>query len=899
MKIHGSYCNKMNQMVEVSINCRTSTASDMEIGDDKSGIYFTDDPVEITSQVNDSFDHLLCYQASVRLLCKDYIPAFFCNSCFSATVNIFVDGENVFTGFIEPQAFSQGFNEDMDEVELTCIDCLCALQYYNYKFIGSEAVSYATVKANAKQRSLGGILQEVLGAVSGRTEQGGAFPVYYDGSKAIDKDDAHHYTIFDDISVSELLFLDDEESSVWTMEDVLTEILKYLNLHIMQMGAAFYVFSWESIRSASGVTFRNVIGGGTLDKPKLSQNIGNDIVANCDTQISISGTYNQFVLTDNVKEIENVVDSPLEDKSITTAGNYQKFMTELISEGNGESAFYGMKDMCLSGTTDYDGASTVDWFMWPKSVGDWRFYGCGNRSDIYSKYPVNGTNQQSILTEGMTSGIGACVCAFGKIEHKNAKGDNSPVTSVNMENYLIVSTMGNTGKPTATEILNACPVAEYTGNKSGGTFSPADDSTTNYIVISGKMVLNPVMEVTGTFGKMGQASSWQGTSGIASFLGNTVPSRNDTKYGRYYARKYWKAAKWNDEVALDDATNAKDAHSTFYPFTGTGPQDYEFNYSAVGKQEDTIKKVGLLACMLVIGNKCVVEKQKGEDLGTGVAGTGEGEPQDFVWMDYKERSLCSSDDEYYQQSFTIGIDPKLGDKILGTEFDIQKNAPYTLGITAEGTAIPIKMGDKVSGQVVFKILGPVNAEWNNITRRHPSFWRHTQWNSEGVSLLEKTNAILMKDFKVEVVSDNGKIGAVSDESDIVYMSDTMEGFVNKKDDLEFKITTALTSAECKNLGVNNAVKLSSPQNVVTGNALLTIYDRTSGVEAKPEQLYVDAYYQEWHTPRVEMTQSFAGNMSVSLFHQFTHPAIGKRFFVQGFDYNPTDGISKAMMKETF
>ena len=896
MIIYGSYYNHLNQKVSVSINCRTSDGSNMEIGTDKSGIYFTDDPIEITSQVNDSFDHLLCYQASVRLLCKDYVPAFFCDSCFSAAVNIYVDDHVVFAGFVKPQTFSQSFNEELDEVELTCIDCLCALQYYNYKFIGSEAVSYAIVKANAKQRTLGGILQEMLRAVS---NDGDPFPVYYDGSKAIDDDTAHRYTIFDDISVSELLFLDDEESSVWTMEDVLTEILKYLNLHIMQMGKAFYIFSWESIRSSSTVSFKGIIDAGlTINRDKIQNNISNDIAANCDTQISISGTYNQFILTDSVKEIENVVESPLEDKSLSTAGNYQKFMTELISEGEGKKAYNGIKDMCLNGTAGYDGASTVDWFVWPKKVSDWRFYGCGNRSDIYSKYPVDGTNQQAILTEGMTSGIGACVCAFGKIEHKNAKGDNSPVTSVSMENYLVVSTMGNTGKPTADQILSACPVAEYTGSKSGGTFSPADDSTVNYIVISGKMVLNPVMEATGIYSDMSKADSWIGFGLLDKFVGRTVPSRNNSD-GRYYTRKYWKAAKWNEEVTLDDATNAKDAHSTFYPFTGTGPQDYEFNYSAVGKQEDTIKKVGLLACMLVIGDKCVVEKQKGEDLGTGVVGTGEGEPQDYVWMDYKERSQCSSDDEYYQQSFTIGIDPKLGDKILGTEFDIQKNAPYTLGITAEGTAIPIKMSDKVSGQVHFKILGPVNAEWNNITRRHPSFWRHTKWSSEGVSLLEKTNAILMKDFKVEVMSDNGKVGAVSDESDIVYMSDTMEGFVNKKDDLEFKITTALTSAECKSLGVNNAVKLSSPQNVVTGNALLTIYDRTSGTVAKPEQLYVDAYYQEWHTPRVEMTQSFVGNASVDLFQQFFHPAINKRFYVQGFDYNPTGCISTAVMKEVF
>ena len=37
----------------------------------------------------------------------------------------------------------------------------------------------------------------------------------------------------------------------------------------------------------------------------------------------------------------------------------------------------------------------------------------------------------------------------------------------------------------------------------------------------------------------------------------------------------------------------------------TGPQLYEFKYSAIGDGSDHISKVGVLACMLIIGDKCV------------------------------------------------------------------------------------------------------------------------------------------------------------------------------------------------------------------------------------------------------------------------------------------------------
>lgn len=902
MYIHGYYYNKQNDRIEVRILTHGDKTEVREIGDES--LCFSADAAEISSQVNDTFDVLLCQQASLRLLTKNYVSDFFCNSCRDAVVNIYRNDTCLYAGYIEPQAFSQPYNEDLDEVELTCVDSLCALQYSNYKNVGAAGVSYARVRAEAKQRTFWELLTETLGGVTDGValKDGEEMHFYYDGSKSLDENMDDPLEIFKGISISELLFLGDDEDDVWTLEEVLTEVLKYLDLHIYQSGTCFFIFSWETLRRGEAVTWYDLEGGKNIATHGGVTDIVTNIVADCDTQISIGETYNQLVLTDTVKEVENIVDSPLDDDSLITQGNYQKYLTEYISEGEGVKAFNGMKGMLLDGGTDYDGASQVDWFCWPKGVKNWKFYGMGNRRDIYERYPADGTNQQDILNEGLTSGIGACVCALGKVEKKNGGGDNSPITSVTLDNYLIISLNGDSAegavRPTEDDILKACPIAEYTGNRSGGTFSPADDETTNYVVISGKMVLNPPTGLTGTYGEMSVRENW-GVAYDHGFWHRTVPSRNNSD-GRYYCRRYWRANRWNEEVKDDDVVNAKTS-GLFCPYTGTGPQDYEYNYSANNVARDTVKKLGLLQCMLIIGDKCVVEKQKGEKLGDdGVLGTGEGEPQDYVWMPYKERAECASDDEYYAQSFSVGIDPKLKDKILGTEFDIQKNAPYTMGITAEGMVIPIRMKDHVSGQVKFMILGPVNAEWNQITRRHPSFWRHTKWSTESVALLSKANSLMIKEFKVEVVSDNGKIGAVSDEKDITYTSDTGETFVNKKDDLEMKITTALTSEECKKLGVNNAVKLSSPENVKTQNALLSIYDHGRKVAAKPEQLYVDAYWREWHEPRVLMEQNLmdTGRYGwVSFLNLYRHPALGKTFHVQGINRNLDDGTALVTMKE--
>ena len=649
MLFDGNFYNNRGDEIKVVICTKGDNAKRVEIGNEKDGIFFTDDPVEITSQANDTFDHLLCYQASVRLLCRNFVPEFFCSSCRDAVVNILRNGECIFVGYVEPQAFSQGYNEDYDEVELTCIDCLSALSYSNYRNVGAAGVLYDALKGKAAQRTFYDIIAEILNDVGEAANYmgGGTFKIMYDGSKALSNGTGDEiYNIFQNISINELLFFGDEEDDMWTQEDVLNEILKYLNLHIVQEGTTFYIFSWESIRKNSYLNLYRIDEGSEKRIEIPTYRVGKDIeVADCDTKISIGETYNELLLTDNVTEVNDVIESPLDDDSLIAAGNFQKYMTEYIAEGEGETAYNSMYAMTTGRkTTDWQGASQVDWFCWPKAVTNWKFYGIENdsRIDMYEKYPADGTKQQDILNKGLTAGIGACVCAFGKIERKNGGNTSSLVTSVSMDNYLIISTMGRSGYPSEKDILASCPVAEYTGNKSGGTFSPVDSDTINYIVISGKMILNPVMDVTDIYDNMRRNESWNHTiTNPNAYWHKTVPSRNN-KDGRYYTRKYWESEQWNQEPGYSEANKIKSSHS-FYPYTGTGPQEHEYAYSAVGVATDTIKRVGLISCMLIIGDKCVVECNKGDKNAVGGTSQGEGDTDDFVWKKYKERSECASD----------------------------------------------------------------------------------------------------------------------------------------------------------------------------------------------------------------------------------------------------------------
>lgn len=896
MYIHGSFLSQQGDTITVYIVTGNDRTQTIEIGTEKADVYFSEDPAEIENEVNDTFDVLLRNSAKIRLLCGNLITNLFSTSCRDAVVNIYKNDTCIFAGFIEPQTLSQPYNDRWDELELNCIDALSALQYSKYKNVGALGVIYAFVKAEAAQRSFYDIATEILqGVTEGLDILGNQnIKFWYDGSKAVDAQTANRYQVFRQLSISDLLFMGDDESDVWQQDEVLEELLKYLNLHIVQDGFNFYIFSWESVKATPDkIIWHDIVANSTKTTAQQAVTIALANVADCDTTISIGDVYNQLLLTAKVENIESVIESPLDDDLLVSPYiNKQKYLTEYSSDGEGKTAYNAFYAMTHNQKTTYGAGAITDWYLQVMRNKQWTFPMKGNTDiDIVDYFGSEGTNQHA-LPDWLGQAPGAAIMALGSVKMNTANDDNSPTSKVNMTNYLAVSVNGNgidndenKTYPSVADIQKNIPYAVYTGNKAGGVFSPSDEKTTNYIVLSGKVILNPIMRQTNTYTNL-HNKEWHG--GLPMGLKEneiyvwhqTVPSRNNGD-GRYYTRQYWQAETPDKEVAWHEG-----ADSGFYPYTGEGPEEYEFKYSAVGDSTDTISKVAVLACMLVIGDKCVVE-----------TGT-DGQTTDFVWQKYKERSECQSDDEYYQQCFTIGFDPKIGDKLVGTEFSIQNNIDYKMGIDAEGIAIPITKGDKISGQVRFMILGPVNATWDVITRRHPTFFRHTKWSSSSVPLLAHVSSILIKSFEVKVYSDNGLISNGNDDNDIIYMSDTKETFVNKKDDLEFKINSALTATECAQLGVSNTVKLSTPLNISTGDGVLEVYDRNGNVKAKPEQIYVDSYYTEYHKPRIVMEQKLRDiDNVVSLFNHYRHEALGKEFFVQGIGRNLIEGRADLTLKE--
>ena len=893
MYLHGSFLTQSGETVTVHIVTGNSRVKTVEIGDEKSGVSFTTNPVEITSSVNDTFDHLLRSSATIRLLTHDFIQELFCTSCMDAVVNIFKEGKCVFAGFIEPQAYSQPYNEVYDELEISCIDALSALQYAAYRNVGGPGVVYEAVKASAGQRLFDEITREILDGVCASIDITGTAPVryYYDGSKALTSA-SDRYGIFSQLSISELLFLGDGEDDVWKQDKVLETILKYLNLHIVQDGTQFYIFSWESVKGSDAISWQGLNVGTPKTTVKNRIEIGLNNVASNDTAISIGEVYNRILITCDIKSVEGIVENPLDSSELTSPyTNKQLYMTE-YSAKNSREGYNDFWEIIHGYAATRDAEAKIrDWYVRVKQHPRWRFPARARYSDKDTVDEYCTGQPQHVLPDALhpAGSIQGAIVSMGSVE-RNADGkDNSPAATVDMSDCLVIGINGNeaTKYPTGDFVLGCVPLAVYEGASSGAALSPCDGDTVNYIVFSGNILLNPHVDRSDTYNNL----RTKGTPGTGHWddypnwpnvkrCGEWKNDGSDPKY-RYYATQYWEAATPTAAPTWD--TGPKEG---LMPPVGDGLK--RFQYEPVGGK-DVVSKVPVLRCMLVVGDKCVKE--------TGTSGR----PSDFEWVDYKPREECRDFDEWLLQSFTLGFDPKIGDYLIGTEYAIQNNIGISMGLEAEGTAIPIRFSDRISGAVRFQILCPVNMSAGaDMLGIDTPKWIFGFPRSPQLPILPTLDNIILKGFEAKVYSDNGRVEELQD-NDVVYVTDTKEAWTNGKGDISFEINSALTSEERQRMGVSDMVKLSVPVDTSTGVGLLSIYDCNKGRQAKPEQLYADSYYTEYHEPRILMVQKLDDRENiVGLFNHYRHPAMAdKLFFVQGVSRNLIEGYAELTIKEVW
>ena len=876
MTIQGQFCDIDNNIIRVEITKDDGNNETLTIGEN--GLYFAGEPITIETDLTSTFDPIIRKSCTINLLTDHYIgDLLWADNAANISVIVNRNGDIIFLGFVEPNTFSQPFVE-LDEFSINCIDALSALQYYNYKDIRLDG--YETAKANATNIDFRTMLLQSIAIATGTQNMASHqvnWRVFYDCSKGLSQ--GTEYNVFNQCGISESYILGDTFDDIWTCEDVVKEMLQYLNLHIIQDGAFFYVFDWNTLKNRRNTWTELLRSYTPLMATPQNLTITSQMHGANDTSITVSDVYNQVSVNCNLESIETVISSPLDDDSLTSPfSGKQLYMREYISEGEGSTAKGAFMNMIKENgaTITYDNAKYVDWYLRVMTNPNWKLHRNSGTGDISESFEtLNGkyVNQWKIPHILHYNKLWSAILSMGSVERQAKVKDNSPTSKVSMSNYLVIAINGNetddntNALPSVSELQSHSPIIEYVGGN-GGVYSPSDDATTNYLVFSGKILLQPIAKESKTISNATGFTALREAANNNAYYFSTVPSDNNGD-GRFYTRKFFKTVNpsdtpnendWLNDMSLQPWVKDKANHLLQYNYSEHKFQD----------NEDNVTKLPILECELIIGNKRLIE--------TDIDQWGN---STFEWVELGNEPTWH-DDEYNEDvtltTFTLGVNPKIGDYIIGTEFNIQNTISVEMNIDAEGTAIPIKKSDNLSGAIQFKILGPVNTTWNDITRRHPTWFRHTTWYDNNKIVLAHLESIMIKDLECKIYSDNA-LAETFENDELIYMSNETDRYINKHDDTEFKFITQPTSEVIIAKGLKGGVNVNAVINMTDGTPITSIYNATTNETAKAEEHFVDQYYTEYCTPKLEMQMTVHNDSDISWRNTYISTPLGRTFYV--------------------
>lgn len=733
-------------------------------------VCFSDDPIEITSDLSDTFNNVFIRNATINLETNfDLMDGLVARNYIDIPVQI-LNGQNtvIFSGYLEPLSFNSPFAHVWNNLSLNCVDKLGILQYIKYgDLIDLEDIEYSTPRS-------------IINLILSNCE-----------FSSIEFNITNDFT--NQTKINPMIFLGESPDDWMSCEEVLNELGKIYGFWIWQDGDICRI---ENIMDYSQGTTVSVI----------KDNYKSD-----DMNITAEQAYSKIKLTCDIEGGESTLLDPFDDNNLVPM--YEKshvYMQEMAFPGEGSTAFKAFKSYLSGNIPTYNVQCVNNHYVRAKKN---KLFDFGD--DGYVDNISNNVDLMYFLNEH--AGKGAFV-SLGKTENMMNPKDTKTVVDANMTDYLMISIKGqdrNINDTTMdTQIQNNVPIC--TCNLANVTnLVPIDGYTKNYIVFSGKILLNPLQEKTG--------SNWKGHSTYTNHYYRTTNIFGTTKYqmlneewpylsnwhhtvphpqngdGAYYQQRF---VDRNTPLIFDTITGTykpnwnDNAVATFGYLNNEKNKLFQYLYNEFGREIDTLDKIPLLCCKLKIGNKYCVER-----LDLGDAGLNK-----FQWVTEEQFHVV---DGVTIDFFTLGINPKIDDYIIGESFEFN-DTTQGLNIGEKGTAIPINFSDRLMGRMEFSILGPWNATFKDGKYKALLSFISVHIEAAAHRILEKLENILISDFKMKLASDNAKTD-LKNSNDLVYYSES-NSIYNEVMEYDTKFCTALTNEEANRLGIdftlNNSVILT-------------------------------------------------------------------------------------------
>lgn len=300
--------NNKNYKVRITTNGDTSKTKEIVLG---TPAFVT----EVETGDSNLYKPIKGQTATVKIVTNDYLFDLYSSAAQQNKVELLDNNDKlIWGGYVTPNLYQQGYENDVEEIEIEATDAISSLQY----------IPYTPVSGKKEIVTFWSIINHII-------KECGIYKNFY-FSNAMRATSSSTTSLLNESRISEQNFFD-EDNEAMKMRDVLTEICKYFSVTCIAVGEDVFFLDYDAIKAGVNTYYKYTLNSSSFTTVTVAEsfNISAKDYAENGGTLTLGETYNKVTLKSSLYSFDSVIPSIWDEKHLT---NYGKTISEEDNDWN-------------------------------------------------------------------------------------------------------------------------------------------------------------------------------------------------------------------------------------------------------------------------------------------------------------------------------------------------------------------------------------------------------------------------------------------------------------------------------------------------------------------------------------------------------------------------------------
>lgn len=295
------YYSEFKDVAENSIRIEIYKDSDTEVS--ATELLLSSDTAQIECDADSLFSPVKVSELTVNVLTKDVLKELYSAKANEVSAKVLKNGVLLWFGFLSPNVYSSDYTDETNLLSLEFVDTLSQLDYFKYRYIDTaENKSYI--------RSFYAIITSILDRIDSERV---IHEIYLGNSLQVSGSN----DVLGTMMIQERNFFDESDEAD-TCKNVLSEIIKYLSMTMIQYENKYLILDYDAIKNGNNkyVKYDRTTGANELVTLSTNEIIVNKNIHEANATISLGEAYNKIVVIGNNNPVSNILPDLLDDEDL-------------------------------------------------------------------------------------------------------------------------------------------------------------------------------------------------------------------------------------------------------------------------------------------------------------------------------------------------------------------------------------------------------------------------------------------------------------------------------------------------------------------------------------------------------------------------------------------------------